>query len=373
MNHDGLLVNGEGGVGRDGDPIVYVGVSDDGLKVRTWVVGGAGGKTIGERERRRREGGKGVWVRRKGERKGGWLGVGGESEKKKKRVKVEKRAEGENERKKVGRKNREKRQKQTSFKSQWLAGHEHDIGALVAPFHLVVPLLAAVFLPAGAGRKVQAGGLVGGAADVAGADDAVSVGDGEVEQAPRVELLAAFGGDVGDQLVDALDGAQHGVSEHGVAKATAVAPTIRGRARIMTTPLQAVEEDGKGPLAVGAAVHAVEPLGRDGQSQSALDLSPAADVAVVHPQQATVSEGVAVAVGERAFGRGSHVGEDERRRRLGRQPFQVDAVPRRDCRREDARFRPQRGRRVIAYPESVAVVGTSGILPKREKRGGGFY
>lgn len=254
---------------------------------------------------------------------------------------MKKRAEGVRKKESRREKQREKKTEATSFKSQWLAGHEHDIGALVAPFHLVVSLLAAVFLPAGAGRKVQAGGLVGGAADVAGADDAVSVGDGEVEQAPRVELLATFGGDVGDQLVDALDGVQHGVSEHGVAKAAAAAATaIRGRARIMTAPLQAVEEDGKGPLAVGAAVHAVEPLGRDGQSQGALDLSPAADVAVVHPQQATVSEGVAVAVGERAFGRGPHVGEDERRRRLGCQPFQVDAVPRRDCRREDARFRP---------------------------------
>ena len=77
MNHDGLLVDGEGGVGWDGDPIVYVGVSDIGLTVSTWVVGG-----------------EGVWVRRKGERKGGWLRVGGESEKKKKRVKGEKKGRG---------------------------------------------------------------------------------------------------------------------------------------------------------------------------------------------------------------------------------------------------------------------------------------
>lgn len=39
---------------------------------------------------------------------------------------------------------------------------------------------------------------------------------------------------------------------------------------------------------------------------------PTADVAIVHPHQTAMAEGVTVAVGQGAFGRGSHMGEDQR-------------------------------------------------------------
>lgn len=69
----------------------------------------------------------------------------------------------------------------TSFKSQRLAGDEHDIGAFIAALHFVMTLGAAVLLPAGAGREVQARGFVRGAADVPRAYDAVAVGNGKIE------------------------------------------------------------------------------------------------------------------------------------------------------------------------------------------------
>lgn len=181
--------------------------------------------------------------------------------------------------------------------------------------------LGAILLPARAGREVQAGGFVRGAADVPGADDAVAVGDGEIEQAARVEggAVVRAGGNGGDQGVDAVDGLEQGLAEHRVPEPAVVADGLG--ARVVSGFLQAVEEEGEGPFAVGAAAYLVEPFGGDGHGECALDVLPAADVAVVHPHQAAVVEGVAVAVGQGAFGRGSHVSEDQGGGRFRGQSF----------------------------------------------------
>jgi hypothetical protein len=71
---------------------------------------------------------------------------------------------------------------------------------------------------------------------------------------------------------------------------------------------------------------------------------------------------VAVAIGQIAFGRGADVGEDQRGRRLGRDSREVDAIPCWDGGGEDAGFGAERGRRVVANAEAIAVVWTSAVL-----------
>ena len=51
-----------------------------------------------------------------------------------------------------------------------------------------------------------------------------------------------------------------------------------------------------------------------------------------------MTEGMTVAVRERALGCGTHVGEDEGRRGLARETLEVDTIPGRDGGGEDARF-----------------------------------
>lgn len=245
----------------------------------------------------------------------------------------------------------------TSFESQRLAGHQDNIRSFISSFHLVVSL-AAFLLPTGARGEIQAGGLVGGAGDVPSAHDAMAVGDGEVQQTSRVEAVSQGGGDLSDEAIDALDGLQHRFAKHRVPEAS----LIGAGAGIMTGLLHAVQEQGKGPFAVGSALHFVEPFGVYRQGQRALDVLPASDVAVVHPHQAAVVEGVAVAVRDGSLGRGAQVGENEGRCGFRCQSFQVDAIPCWDGGREDARFGPEGGRCVVANAEAIAVVRPSCVL-----------
>lgn len=106
-----------------------------------------------------------------------------------------------------------------AFESKGLRGNKDDVGAFVAALHFVVAFRGGsgganvvgggsgvLRAPASAGREEEGGGFVGAAADVAGADYTVAVGDGEVEQADGAVFRAVLFGDIGDELVDALDG-----------------------------------------------------------------------------------------------------------------------------------------------------------------------
>lgn len=88
----------------------------------------------------------------------------------------------------------------------------------------------------------------------------------------------------------------------------------------------------------------------------------AAYAAVVHEHEAFVREGVAVGVGEVAFCRGSHVGEDQRGCRLGCYPGEVDAVPGWDGGCEYAWFWAKRWGRVVADAKAISIVWTAAVL-----------
>ena len=74
---------------------------------------------------------------------------------------------------------------------------------------------------------------------------------------------------------------------------------------------------------------------------------------------------MAVGVGQIAFGGGSHVSEDKRGCCFGSDAGEIDAVPGRDGRRENAGFRTKRRRRVVANTESISVMWTASVLFKQ--------
>ena len=82
----------------------------------------------------------------------------------------------------------------------------------------------------------------------------------------------------------------------------------------------------------------------------------------MHEHQALVGERVAVGIAQIALGGGADVREDEAGRCFRCDARQVDAVPCWDCGREDAGFRAQGGRRVVADSEAVAVVRAASVL-----------
>lgn len=202
-----------------------------------------------------------------------------------------------------------------------------------------------------------------GACDVPAAHDAVPVGDGEVQQTARVGIFSPLHGDLGDELVDPLDGVQHRFPEHGMPKSA-----IRGvGAGIMSGFLHAVEKQGKGPFAIGPPLDAVEPFGVNGQGEGALDVLPAFNVPVVHPHQASVAERMAVAVRERSLGRGAQMGKDQGGRGFARQSFQIDAIPGGHGGGEDARLRAEGWRCVVANTETIAIMRSSHVLGPRSE------
>lgn len=241
-----------------------------------------------------------------------------------------------------------------ALEGQGLAGHEDDIGAFVAAFHFVLARAGAGAAggPVRAGGEVQACGFVGAAADVFGADDGVAVCDCEVEQAAPVEGLGGGGvgggggrGDTGDEIVDAADGAEEGVAEDGVAEAAGGGVRV---VRVVAGAVEAVEEAGEGPFAVGAAFDGEEPARGEGEGERALHVLPGGDAAVVHEHQGAVCEGVAVAVAQGALRCGAHVGEDQSRGRFRGEPREVDAVPGGGGGGEDAGVGAEGGGGVVA-------------------------
>lgn len=224
--------------------------------------------------------------------------------------------------------------------------------------HLEMALIAA-FLPLGSRGEVQACRFIRLATDIPRTHDSVAVGDGKIEQTAGLHAGDVMPlRDVADELIDLGDGLDHHTPQQGLAE------PLRARigAGVHTLLLEEVEEERERPLAVGAALHAQEPLVGEGIGQRALDVVPPADVAVVHPHQRLVLERVAVIVGERAFCRGAHVGKDQVGARLRRETLQVLAVPRWQCGGEDARLRTQLGVCVEADTEAIAVDWAAVVL-----------
>ncbi len=221
-------------------------------------------------------------------------------------------------------------------------------------------LLLVARLPHGARGVVQAGGLVRVAAHVSGADDAVTVGERKVEQAPRVDVLAGHyaSGDGVDQLVDGGDGLEHGLPQDVRAEAV-----LGLRARVEAHALERVQEQGKGPFAVGTADDAHVPLVRQSPAQPPLDVLPPAQATVVHPHQAAMAERVAVVLAQRPLGGRANMGEDQVGGGLGGEALQVGAVPGGRGRGEQARRGAELGICVEADAEAVGVVlAAPGIL-----------
>lgn len=190
------------------------------------------------------------------------------------------------------------------------------------------------------------------------------VGDGKVQQTSGVEIFSKLAGDIRNELVDPLDRVQHRFPQHGMAESP-----VRGIGTgIVPGLLHAVQKQGKRPLAISPSLDSVEPFCVDGQGQRTLDVLPASNVAVVHPHQGSIEERMAVAIGQRSLGRCSQVGKYERRGGFGGQPFQIDAVPRRDRRGEDARLGAQGWSGIVANSETVAIVRPSHVLKARSEK-----
>ena len=75
-----------------------------------------------------------------------------------------------------------------------------------------------------------------------------------------------------------------------------------------------------------------------------------------------MAKGVAVGVGEGAFGGGAYMGKDKVRGCLGSDAGQVDTIPSWDCAGEYARGRPEVGWCVVADTEAVTVMRATGVL-----------
>ena len=129
----------------------------------------------------------------------------------------------------------------------------------------------------------------------------------------------------------------------------------RPRARIDAFLFEGVKEERERPFRVRAAVDAEIPLLGQGIRKRTLDVLPAAYVAVVHPHQRVVLEGVTVVLGQGAFGGGAHMGKDQSRAYLGRDALEVDAVPSRKGGGEDTRGIAQVSFCVPADTEAVTV------------------
>ena len=249
----------------------------------------------------------------------------------------------------------------TSLKSQGFTSHEHDIGPLVPPLHLILPGPFTLH-PARPRGKIQRRSFVRRAADVLRAHDAMTVRHGEVEQTPLIPHFVPQLRRRGvHEAVDAPDRLQHRLPENRVPEPVERALLAVG---VDARLFQTVEEESKGPFAVRGSLDAHEPLVAHAQGDFALDVPPAGDVAVVHEHEAAVGERVAVEVGNAAFGRGAHVGEDEGGGRFGGQAGEVDAVPCGGRAGEDAGVGSEGWWGVVAYAEAVAVVRAAVILDR---------
>ena len=230
-----------------------------------------------------------------------------------------------------------------ALEGQGFAGNEDNVGAPVTTFHGIVGLVGGgmrLLLPAGAGAEEETGSFVRLATDVARANDAFAISHGKVEQTASVAFPDMLR-QLLDVAIDALDCLQDGFTQDAVAEAVGLGIVVVG---IVSKAFETVEEEGKAPLRVGAAIDASEPAVANVTDQLALDTAvPASYSSVVHEHQASAAERVAVALGQGAFGASADVGEDERRYRLAGQSRQVGTVPGGDDRGEDTRVGAEKG------------------------------
>lgn len=112
---------------------------------------------------------------------------------------------------------------------------------------------------------------------------------------------------VGPDPVQPLNGAEHSLSEEGMAEAV-----LGWRAFwVDTQRLQRIEEEGECPLTVRAPLNHEEVLILNGAGELALDSVEVCEVAIVHKHQASVGERVAVALRQCASGCGTHMGKHQ--------------------------------------------------------------
>ena len=249
----------------------------------------------------------------------------------------------------------------TSLKSQGLAGYEHDIGASISSLHLVLAGPFPLF-PTRPGGEVQRCRFVGGTAHIPRAHDAVTVRDGEVEQAPLIHHFVPQLRRRGvHEAVDALDGLEHCLAERRVSEAVEGAVLA---IRVEACFLETVQEEGECPFAVGVSLHTHEPFSPDAQCDFPFDMSPAGNVAIVHEHETAVGERVAVRVGQAAFRGGTYVSEDEGGCGFGSEAGEIDAIPSRGGTGEDAGVRSEGRRCVVADAEAIAVVGAAVVLDR---------
>ena len=86
--------------------------------------------------------------------------------------------------------------------------------------------------------------------------------------------------------------------------------SIRFIIGVISEAHEGIEEECKSPLRISISLNESEPFRGDTESESAFDVLPGSDVAVVHEEEGVVGERVAVCFGEVAFGGGADVGED---------------------------------------------------------------
>lgn len=247
----------------------------------------------------------------------------------------------------------------TSLESKWLACHQYNIGPSISPLHFVLALFGIVlwWLPARARGEEEAGRFVGRAAGISCAHHRVPIGYCVIEQAHRSAVHVGIDGR--GELVDDSDGLQQCCTQGLVPESVGA----RWRARIETLLAQTVEEQSKGPFAVGRSLDRHEPLFVETKGQGSFDVLEAADAAVVHEQEAVMTERMTILIREVAFCAGSDVGEYKRGARLAGQALQIGTIPRRDGGGEDARLRAQLGLCVVSDAEAIAVVRPACVLP----------
>ena len=198
-----------------------------------------------------------------------------------------------------------------TLECQRLASDKDDVGSSVTSFHSVVGLVgrrSTLLLPAGTGAEEQAGSLVGSAANITGAYDALAIGHSKVEQTARVAFSDTFW-KFANVAVDALDSLEDGLAQDTVAKSVCLGFLV---VWVIAQSFQTVEEQCKAPLRVGAACDASEPSVANIADQLPLDTTvPTSNSSIVHKHQASATERMAIAFGQSSLGTGADVSENE--------------------------------------------------------------
>lgn len=188
--------------------------------------------------------------------------------------------------------------------------------------HLEVTL-GLPLLPLSPRGEIQARRLIRLAADIPCADNGMTIRHRKIEQTARLNSDIVLGWNFAYQLIDPSNGLHHHLTQKRLSEALGTGV----RARIGAFLFEEIKEQSKCPLAVRAALDAQVPLVGEGLAEGTLDVVPPADAAVVHPHKGVVLEGMAIVVCESALCGGANMGEDQIRACLGRETFQVLAVP----------------------------------------------